>query len=111
MADFYLKKNDTGPALVATLADSEGNAVSLSGATARFHMRVRGAAALTTDAAATVDPDQVTNKGKVTYSWAAADTDVAGEFEGEFQVTFGGGVIETFPNRKNLAILITDELG
>ena len=104
---FFIKQNDTSPALQATLKDSTGTAVDLSGATVRFHMRQIGATSAKVDAAATVSD---ADGGVVYYSWAAADTDTVGSFEAEFEVTFTGGEIESFPNNRFIQVEITDDI-
>jgi hypothetical protein len=97
MTTYYVKQGDTAPVAAATLLDPSGAAVSLSGAAVVFHM-VDQARAVVVNAAAIIDPDQVGNKGKVTYQWILADTDTAGIFLAEWQVTFAGGAVQTFPN-------------
>jgi hypothetical protein len=97
MTTYYVKQGDTAPVATATLLDPLGAAVSLSGATVVFHMTDQ-ARAVVVNAAAVVDPDQVLNKGKVTYQWITANTLTAGVFLAEWQVTFAGGTIQTFPN-------------
>jgi hypothetical protein len=96
MTVYYVKQGDTAPVATATLLDPSGDAVSLSGATVRFHMK--DATTVIVDAAATPDADQVTNKGKVTYQWLTANTTTAGTFRAEWQVTFADATIQTFPN-------------
>ena len=107
---FYIKQGDTGPALVATLKDADGTPVSLAGISAvRFHMsKLDGTAVL--NQLATADPNQMTNPGKVTYDWQDGDTDAAGMFVAEFEVDFGGGLVETFPNDSDLQIVVTREV-
>ena len=48
--------------------------------------------------------------GRVKYSFSAADTDTAGNFDGEFEVTFVGGQVETFPNDGFIKVIITDDV-
>ena len=102
MSTFYTKKGNTAIAIAVTLSDANG-AVSLANATVRFRMRswdgisspAGGTAKV--DAAATPDPDQVTNRGKVTYTWQAADVDTPGLYACEWEVTFSDGAKVTFP--------------
>ncbi len=61
------------------------------------------------NAIAVADPDQTTNPGKVRYDWNTTDTDTDGTFYGEFEVTADDG-IQTFPNKTNIAIIITKDL-
>lgn len=104
---FFIKQNDTRPIISATLIDGDGSSVNLDGATVKFIMRKASATAATTDAAATVADAA---KGKVTYTWVAADTATVGSYEGEFQVTYSGGGIQTFPNNRYIDIEITDDI-
>lgn len=92
MPDLTVKTGDTHPPITATLTDSAG-AVDLTTAdSVRFVMKsgatvVEGACTVTNAVA-----------GEVEYDWAAGDTDVAGTYEVEFEVTWNVGEIETFPN-------------
>lgn len=104
---FYIKEGDTSPELQATLKDAEGSAIDLTGASARFHMRAPGAAAAAVDAAATV---VTAASGIVKYTWIAGDTDVAGRYEAEFEITFGDGSIESFPNRGYIPVRISSDI-
>lgn len=104
---FYIKKNDTSPALRATLKDGLGSAVDLTGTVVRFHMREIGALTAKVDSLASlIDP----GNGVVEYSWSAGDTDTLGSFEGEFEVIYAGGEVESFPNNRHIEIEITDDI-
>lgn len=108
MVDFYIKRGDTLDAFDATLKGADDVAVDLTGATARFTMtnvatgvnKVTGAAMTLVDAAG----------GKVRYEWQAADTDTAGDYYGEVEVTFASGKVATFPNSRHLVIRIQEAL-
>lgn len=103
---FNIKQNDTSPSLQATLKDASGTAISLTGATVRFHLKSLDGV-VKVDAAMTVtDADN----GVIQYDWDAGDTDTAGSYYAEFEVTYNDGSIETFPNNQNLAIQIRPEL-
>lgn len=104
---FFIKQNDTRPIISATLIDGDGSNVNLDGATVKFIMRKVGATSATTDASATIAD---ATKGKVTYSWSASDTATVGSYEGEFEVTFAGGGVQTFPNNRYIDIEITDDI-
>lgn len=61
------------------------------------------------EAAAVIEIATVTPT--VRYDWIAGDTDTAGTFEAEFEVTYSDSTIETFPNDgTNIAIKITPEI-
>lgn len=104
---FFIKQNDTSPALQATLKDGLGAVVDLTGASIRFHMRKTGDTTAKVDAAAVIEN---ADNGLVYYSWVAADTDTIGSYEAEFEVTFTGGEIETFPNNRFIEVEITDDI-
>ena len=104
---FRIKTNDTSPSLVVTLTDYAGNKVNLTGATARFHMKKYGASSLKVDAAATVSSAL---NGKVTYDWSASDTDTAGTYYGEIEITYSDSKVETFPNNGYFTIIINEDL-
>ena len=97
---FYIKQGDTKPSLSAQLL-SDGSAVDLTGATVKFHMGT------IIDATATI-VDAAT--GNVRYDWVTADTETAGLFRAEFEVTFSDGTVETFPNDGYLLINIIEEV-
>ena len=48
--------------------------------------------------------------GQVKYSFSVEDTDTSGNLDGEFQVTFVGGQVETFPNDGYIKVIITDDV-
>lgn len=104
MADFFLKKGDTLPKLAATLKDSEGYPIVLSGATVRFKMRKEGTRTSKVDAVATVVDAE---EGQVEYAWQAADTDTAGQYEAEWVITNGGNV-QRVPNDRFFAVSIQE---
>ena len=109
MTDFYIKQDDTSPSLAATLKDSDGNAVDLTGATVRFHMTERPSEGKTAkvDAAANVD---TAASGEVSYDWQSGDTDTVGLYNAEWEVTYSSGKIETFPADGYTVIEVTDDL-
>lgn len=112
---FYIKKDDTRPKIRCTLEDADGTEANLSGASVRFIMTPKSedvGSTPTVDAAATV-VDAPT--GVVEYAWQAADTDTIGKYRAEWEVTFGDGGVETFPNGTGsnayIEVIITGDLG
>lgn len=91
-----LVKDDTRPALVTTITDqTSGAAVDLTGCTVVMKFRALGQTTLQ----ATV-PGAVTNgpAGQVAFYPAAAPAMLqgdAGEYEGEIEITFSDGQIQT----------------
>lgn len=104
---FYIKQNDTGPAMLATLQDANGNAINLVGASVRFHMRKMHGANPVIDAEATV---VTAASGIVRYNWLAADTATVGTYQAEFEVTYADASIETFPNGGYIDVQIIDDI-
>ena len=104
---FYVKQNDTSPAMLATLQDADGNAINLTGATVRFHMRAVGSTQVVVDQAATVVTPL---EGIVRYNWAADDTDTIGSYQAEFEVTYFDASIETFPNDGYIRVEVIDDI-
>jgi len=107
MADFYLKRNDTSPAIQVVLRDSSGTAISLAGATVKFLMYDRYGTEVV-NASATVEDAA---GGVVQYDWIAADTAAAGFYKAEFEVTYADATVETFPNYEYINIHIQEDLG
>jgi len=115
MADFTIKKNDTAPAIRGVLYDRDDNVVDLTGCTVRFLMSNLvndggelsvGSNVVTGDAAII---DEV--NGIVEYQWVAGDTDTAGEYYCEWEVTYGSdNTVETFPSDGYNTITIKTDL-
>ena len=105
---FYIKQNDTRPELDVFLRDDKDRTINVTGATVKFNMRNAS------DNTVKIDNGSVTTvsstSGRVKYSFSAADTDTAGNFDGEFEVTFVGGQVETFPNDGFIKVIITDDV-
>ena len=104
---FRIKTNDTSPKLAVTLEDANSVPVNISGSTVRFHMKALGATSLKVDA-----PMTITNAtgGIVEYSWVSSDTNTAGTYYGEVEVTYTDSAVETFPNNGYFTIVITKDL-
>jgi hypothetical protein len=104
---FKIKTNDTSPKLTVDLSDAAGAAINLAGSTAKFHMKAYGETSLKIDDSADItDADN----GRVEYSWASGDTDTAGTYYGEIEVTYGDLSVETFPNSGYFTIIIQEDL-
>jgi len=104
---FFIKQNDTVPSLRATLKNGSGSAIDLTNATVRFHMRSLAGTSAKVDASAAI---VTANTGIVQYNWVGADTNTIGSYQGEFEVTYQDGTIETFPNNNYLHIEVLDDL-
>ena len=104
---FYIKQNDTSPAIGGTCKDADGNAVTVTSATVAFHMRDAVTGAVVVDAAGSVVSGPA---GTIQYEWDAADTATAGRYKAEFEVTYSDGKIETFPNSGYVTVIIGDDI-
>ena len=105
---FFIKRNDDNPSLDVALQDDKGRPVNVTGATTVFHMR--NAADDTVKVSSGTTSTLNATRGEVRYSWSTSDTDTAGNFEGEFQVTFSGGGVQTFPNDGYIDIIIFEDV-
>lgn len=106
--DFTIKAGDTAPAIKATLTDATDVVVNLSGATVRFIMKDKATGTTAVDAAATVTSAV---NGLVQYQWQTGDTDTPDSYNAEFEVLFGNGTYETFPNSRYIQVKVKDDLG
>jgi len=106
--DFTIKEGDRLPEIICNLQDAIGNKVPLTGATVRFILVDKGTGTVKVNAAATIVNAL---NGQVKYSWATGDTDTSGSYSAEWEVTFGDGRSETFPNFKNLNVKVFKDLG
>lgn len=108
MANFTMKKNDHLPILAVICRDASGAVVDLTGAvSAKFMMAATVGGATKVNAAATIVSP---SGGQLQYSWVTGDTDTAGTFNGEFQVTFAGPKLLTFPNADYISIQIVADI-
>ena len=103
---FRIKQNDTSPSLQATLKDAAGSVVDISGSSVRFHMKSIDGTLKVDEAMIIVDG----TNGVVQYDWVAGDTETAGSYFVEFEVTYSDSSVETFPNNGNESVTVTKEL-
>lgn len=104
-----LKRGDTRAALQATLLDGNGQPVNLTTAAGvRFLMKASGATTAKVARAATI---QNAAGGVVWQVWEAVDTDTAGVYQAEFEVTYVDGRVETFPAGDYIPVVILADLG
>ena len=106
MYDVTLKRGDTRHAIRAILKDSSGSPVNLSGCSVSFHMAPLGRFATVSRAVDIHDA----SAGEVWAVWSPGETDVTGVYRAEFQVVYGDGRKETFPNDGYISIQILSDL-
>lgn len=102
--NFEIIQNDLLPALTATLSYADGTAVDLAGAAVNLVLRNPDATNTYLNAACTIAGSTVT------YAWASGDTAIAGEYVGEFVVTFSDTTIQSFPTEGYFPVTITPSL-
>lgn len=104
---FHITKNDTAPPIQATLkAGTPAAAVDLTGASVQFHMK-DAAGVVKVDAAASITD---ATAGEVEYAWQVGDTDTAGRFQAEWEVTFPDATVRTFPTPGVTTVVIHGEI-
>ncbi len=104
---FIIKRGDTRPALEVALQEQDGTPLVLDGATVRLILRSRQGVKI--NRAPMVIADAETALAR--YAWQAGDTDTAGTFEAECEVTFADGGVETVPNEGYISVRINADLG
>lgn len=107
MSTYLVKAGDTAPRPRTQLLDGANNPVPITGAAVRFKARRGPDVAPVIDAVATI-VDAPT--GIVEYALQAADTVAPADLQAEWQVTFAGGAIQTFPGEGYDRLLITADL-
>lgn len=113
MADLVRTTGDTS-AIPGTLLDGSSAPVDIEGATVRFLMRRRGSRLAAIAASATnaqVGDGSDGTKGKVSFTPTAQQVATPGLFDFEWEATFAGGVIQTFPEGRHLVALFKEQLG
>lgn len=108
---FTIKKGDTLPVINAALTTGPDAgsqvAVNLTSAAVVLVMKPAAGGSAVRHTASIVSAPA----GTVKYDWVAGDTATAGTYNAEWEVTFSGGGIQTFPNEAYFQITIADDLG
>lgn len=92
-----LVQGDTRPYIRLTLKDADGTAINVSGSTVRFKFRAEGST--TTLFTETCSQPNGGADGIVSFNFPAGGLDVdPGPYEGEVEIDFGGGDIQTVYN-------------
>lgn len=113
VADWNWKRHDTAGAIPGIIENSAGAAIDITGSTVKFIMvaaDANGAPVVGTpkvSASATIVSGPA---GTVSYAPISVDTDTAGWFLAEWEVTYPSTKKETFPKTNYVVILITADL-
>lgn len=114
--DFQMQAHDLLPSIQATLKNPDGTVVDLTNATSvKFIMLAAntdwtpksGATPKVNTAATMVTPK---TGGVVRYDWVTGDTDTAGQYLGQWQVTWPTNRPQSFPTATYYAIQILADL-
>ena len=110
---FDIKVDNLLPPYLVDVYQDDGNPLDLDAATAVVFTMVAQDGTKKIDAVAgsiIVGLDEVT-KNRLSYTWVSGDTDTAGRYTAEFQLTFPGPLPRTFPasNKVKLVININDD--
>lgn len=113
--DFSIKTGDTASPIFATLENSAGTAVDLQGATILFKMAAIAGGTVTLSGTATIVQNgngTDGSMGDVVFNWATsgADTALAGWYQGEWEVRYASGAVQTYPNDTYVLIAITEDI-
>lgn len=104
---FTIKRGDTGPRLLYSLMPAAE--VDLTGATVRFNMRSRAEGSVRVNRAPAVIVTAI-GTPTVAYDWQVGNTAVAELCDAEFEVTYVGGAVETFPNNGFITVVVTGDI-
>ena len=94
--DFYLNQGDTSPSIQGTCKDSAGVVVDVTGAGIKFSMTNLAKRTVKVQLATATIVDGT--NGIIKYNQSAGDVDEPGDYLCKWQVTFVGGLIQTYPN-------------
>lgn len=107
-----LYTNDLQPYYRVTVKDSDGNLIELTGASVVCTMKesTTGVVKINRSSAGVVIANQTTNKGEFEYRWQSGDTDTAGTYYIEFEITpqMGGKFTLPSPEQGQAGVVISD---
>lgn len=106
MSTIYLVQGDTGPQIFITVTrEDTGLAIDVSGGTARLKVRKKGSSTLDFTLTAADIGDNLA-EGKLYFSLDGGQlaTIASGNYEGEVELTFSDGIIETVYERVDIVI-------
>ena len=107
MTVYEMKRNDTRPKPDAILKFNDGSLAQLTGASVRFIARHQGTDIVKIDGVATITDIPT---AAVEYDITADDSDTAGNFDVEWEVTFADATEQTWPTRGSDLLVIAGDL-
>ena len=106
--EYFLRQGDVGLVIRTICRDAAGNAVDIAGASVRFHMSPINGSGTPSIATAATNEDATVN-GQVSYTFTSA-INTPGLYLAEFQVTYGGGAVQTFPNGDYIMVYVAPQV-
>lgn len=107
-ATFVIKRKARRPYLRMLVKDQDGDPINFAGAASVTFLMYDSAGNEVVSAPATIEAPS--SSGVLRYAWGAGDTDTAGEFRAEFDVSYGVGDILTVPVKGNILVRIFEDL-
>jgi len=110
MSTFVIKTNDTRPALEVICSTDDGVVDFTLASSVKLVLKEKGAEGelVFKNTAAFVSPRTA---GGLKYNWAAEDTEIAGKYEAEFEVTWATGDVQTFPTVGVIPVAMVEDAG
>jgi len=109
VADRTIKRHDTAVLPRMRALDDGGTPLDLTSATVVYTLRNRATGALAVERGAVTLANQTTNPGEAYYVWRPGDTDTAGEYEEEWEITYPDTRKETLPVRSKVLVTILED--
>ena len=108
--EFVIKRGDLEPPISATIKDSTGAAVNLTGATAPplVLKPIGGGSSLRYSTGTSVVSAAA---GTIKHLWQTGETTTAGVFFGEWEVTWPSSRPQTFPTEGTFSVVIEQDQG
>jgi len=107
MSDFTIVRNDRLPSIACVFGGGSGRTLA-AGTTVKFIMALKSTGVVKVSAAAVIED---ATARRVRYDWTALNTDTAGDYVAEFEVTYTDGLVETFPQGRKLSVKVLADLG
>lgn len=99
---------DTGPPIEDTLV-ADDSPVDISGADVSIHITKPDESLITADDSGAVTIES-TSDGEVRYDFQSGDLDQEGRYLYEWQVTFSGGEVQSYPSEDERRIWVRQDL-
>jgi hypothetical protein len=109
LAEFFIKRHDLLPPILATLVDENSTPVNITGATVKAILKLKNPPLVISGPCVVSDAAN----GEVDFYWQPGDTDVSGTYKLEFEAIMPDGKPRTFPNDEadNPEVKISNDLG